>query len=54
MNDDEAPAACWICGHAIAPDEPRRLVPIAPDDPAMPPSMTGVACLGCYRGRDQT
>jgi hypothetical protein len=52
--DDDAPAACWVCGRMLAADEPRRLVPIHPDDPAMPPRMTGVTCLGCYQGRDQT
>jgi hypothetical protein len=52
--DDDAPTECWVCGRAIAAAEPRRLVSIVPDDPTMPPRMTGVACLGCYRGRDQT
>jgi hypothetical protein len=52
--DDDSAAECWICGRTIAPEEPRRLVPIVPDDPAMPPCMTGVACPGCFRGRDQT
>jgi hypothetical protein len=52
--DDDAPVECWVCGRAIAVDEPRRLVPIVPDDPRMPPVMTGIACLGCYRGREQT
>ena len=52
--DDDAPAACWVCGRALDPDEPRRLVPIVPDDPGIPPRMSGVACLGCYQWRQQT
>ena len=52
--DDDAPVECWVCGRAIAAEEPRRLVPTLPDDPGMPPAITGIACLGCYQGRDQT
>jgi hypothetical protein len=54
VDDADSLIACWVCGRAIADDEPRRLVPIVPDDPAMPPRMTGIACLGCYQGRQQT
>ncbi len=54
VTDEDEAAMCWVCGRAIAADEPCRLIPILPDDPAMPPRMTGVACLGCYRGSRQT
>ncbi len=54
MDDDDAPIACWVCGRVLNPDEPLRLIPILPDDPRQPPTMTGIACLGCYQGRQQT
>ena len=48
------PGECWVCGRVLAPDEPRRLVPIVPDAAAMPARMSRVACLGCFRGHEPT
>ncbi len=54
VDDAEAPIACWVCDRTLSADEPRWLLPIVPDGPSMPPVMSGVACLSCYRARDQT
>ena len=51
MSDDAI--NCWICGHAIDPGEKRRQIPMVSDDPRRPPTITGIACMGCYHGREQ-
>ncbi len=51
-SDDAIPAACWVSGRIFAGDEPRLLIPLAPNTRHDPP-FEGHACLGCYHGRQQ-
>ncbi len=50
---DGIPAECWVCDRMLAADEPRRLIPLAPNARNEPP-FEGLACLGCHQGREQT
>lgn len=47
-TEDGCSAACWLCGHTFADDEPRRGAEVRSSDSSRPRYESVLVCLRCY------